>query len=114
MTFQLPLQGCSIFFIFVFKKKIYTVLERFLWLFLLRNVRKGPLCDGKHQKLEIGNRIANPCYLKEQPPIILGRYDNWHWTSQAGPEVVFLVLDMTGSCGYNLAPWNGSHPSNFY
>jgi hypothetical protein len=28
--------------------------------------------------------------------------------------VVFLVLDMTGSCGYNLAPWNGSHPSNFY
>jgi hypothetical protein len=53
MTFQLPLQGCSKFFIFLIKKQIYTVFEWFLWLFLLRNVRKGPVCDGKHQTLEI-------------------------------------------------------------
>jgi hypothetical protein len=62
----------------------------------------------------IGNWIANPCYLKKQPPIILGCCDSQHWTSQAGPEVVFLVLDITGGCWYNLVLWNGGCLFNFY
>jgi hypothetical protein len=63
--------------------------------------------------INLENWIANPCYLKEQPSIISGRCENWLWTSQDGQEVVFLVLDITGGCRYNLVPQTGGCPFNF-
>jgi hypothetical protein len=55
----------------------------------------------------IGNWIADPRYLKEQPPIFLGRRDNQTLTSESCPKLVNWSDPPNGGRWYNLDPCAG-------
>jgi hypothetical protein len=57
--------------------------------------------------INLGNWIADPCYLKEQPPIILGHHDDQLLTSEAGPNLVNWSDPPNGGRWYNFDPHPG-------
>jgi hypothetical protein len=76
---------------FFYQCPFFTLQTSFFFTFLLYKLQF-------FQEKNLGNRIADPFYLKEQPSIISGCCEEWLWTSQDGPEVVFLVLEIAGGC----------------
>jgi hypothetical protein len=58
------------------------------------------------------NWIANPCYLKEQPPVMLGRRDNQLSMSETGPNLVNWSDPLNGGRWYNFDPRAGGYQFN--
>jgi hypothetical protein len=59
------------------------------------------VCSGVF-KIYFGNWIADPCYLKEQPQVILGCCDNQFSISETGPNLVNWSDPLNGGCWYNF------------
>jgi hypothetical protein len=62
------------------------------------------LCGSQNRtwRFSIGNWIADPIYLKEQPPVIVGCRDDQLSMSETGPNWVNWSDPLNGGCWYNF------------